>query len=121
MLYSNTKIKVRSRDGNTDFIDIVAGVLQVDSLAPYLFIIYLDYVLRTSIDFIKGNGFTLKMARSRRYPAETITDADYADNIMLLSNTSTQSECLLHHLEQAAEGNGIHVNLDKTKHMWFNY
>ena len=30
--------------------DIVAGVLQGDTLAPHLFIICLDYVLRTSID-----------------------------------------------------------------------
>ena len=29
-------------DGDTDFFDIVAGVLQVDKLAPYLFIICLD-------------------------------------------------------------------------------
>ena len=38
---------------NTDYFDIVAGVLQGNTLAPYLFIIYLDYVLRTSIDKIK--------------------------------------------------------------------
>ena len=39
-------------DGDTEYFDIVAGVLQVDTLAPYLFIICLDYVLRTSIDKI---------------------------------------------------------------------
>ena len=45
MLYRNTKVKVRSSDGDTDYFDIVAGVLQGDTLALYLFIIYLDYVL----------------------------------------------------------------------------
>ena len=34
----------------TDYFNIVAGVLQGDTLAPYLFIICLDYLLRTSID-----------------------------------------------------------------------
>ena len=48
MLYKNTKIKVCSLDGDTDCFDIVAGVLQGDTLTPYLFIICLDYVLRTS-------------------------------------------------------------------------
>ena len=43
----------------TEYFDIVAGVLQGDTLAPYLFIICLDYVLRTSIDKIRGNGFEL--------------------------------------------------------------
>ena len=43
--------------GDTDYFDIVAGVLQGDTQAPYLFIICLDYVLRTLIDKIKENGF----------------------------------------------------------------
>ena len=46
-----------SPDGDTEYFDIVAGVLQRDTLAPYLFIICLDYVLRTSIDKIRENGF----------------------------------------------------------------
>ena len=60
ILYRNIKVKVRSQDGDTDNFDIVAGVLQGDTLAQYLFIIWLDYVLRTSIDKIKENGFKLK-------------------------------------------------------------
>ena len=64
MLYKNTIVKVRSLDGDTDYFDIVAGVLQRDTLAPYLFIICLDYVLRTSIE----NGFTL--AKKRKKEAE---------------------------------------------------
>ena len=47
ILYRNTKVKVRSSDGDTDYFDIVAGVLQGDTLVPYIFIICLDYVLRT--------------------------------------------------------------------------
>ena len=46
ILYKNTKVKVRTPDGNTDFFYIVACVLQGDTLAPYLFIICLGYVLR---------------------------------------------------------------------------
>ena len=76
ILYRNTKVKIRSPDGDTEYFDIVTGVLQGDTLAPYLFIICLDYVLRTSIDKIKENGFELTKKRSRRYPATTITDAD---------------------------------------------
>ena len=86
-IYRNTKVKVLSPDGDTEYFDIVAGVLQGDTLAPYLFIICLDYVLRTSIDKIRENGFELAKERSRRYPAQTITDEDYADGIALLANT----------------------------------
>ena len=97
--YRNTKVKVRSPDGDTEYFDIVAGVLQGDTLAPYLFIICLDYVLRTSIDKIRENGFQLTKRRSKRYPAKTITDADYADDLALLANTPNQAEPLLHSLE----------------------
>ena len=42
ILYRNTKVKVHSLDGDTDYFDSVAGVLQGDTLASYLFIICLD-------------------------------------------------------------------------------
>ena len=32
ILYRNTKVKVRSPDGDTEYFDIVAGVLQGDTL-----------------------------------------------------------------------------------------
>ena len=88
----------------------VAGVLQGDTLGSYLFIICLDNVLRTSIDLMKANDFKLAKERSRRYPAQTITDADYGDDIALLTNTPAQHESLLHRLERAASGIGLHVN-----------
>ena len=99
ILYRNTKVKVRSPDGDTDYFEIIAGVLQGDTLALYLFIICLDYVVRTLIDKIKENGFELTKKRSRRYPAKAITDADYADDIVILANTPAQAETLLHSLE----------------------
>ena len=120
MLYKNTKAKVRSLDGDTDYFDIVAGVLQGDTLAPYLFIICLDYVLRMSIDKMKDNGFKLTNERSRWYPTQTITDADYADDIALLAYSLAQADTLLHSLELAAFGIGLQVNSDKTEYMCFN-
>ena len=120
MLYRNTKVKVCSPDGDTDYFDIVAGVLQGDTLAPYLFIICLDYILRTYIDKMKENGFKLTKERSRKYPAKTITDADCADDIALLANAPAQAETLLHSLEWAASGIGRHVKAHKTEYMCFN-
>ena len=48
---------------------------------------------------MKDNGFKLAKERNRRYPAQTITDADYANDIALLANTPVQAEILLHSLE----------------------
>ena len=113
ILYWKTKVKVRSPDGDTDYFDIVPGVLQGDTLASYLFILFLDYVLRTMIDKIKENGFELTKKRSRRYPTKTITDADYADDIAILANAPAQAETLLHSLERATGGIGLHINAYK--------
>ena len=62
----------------------------------------------------------LTKKRSRRYPAKTITDADYADDIALLANIPNQAETLLHSLERATAGIGLHINAHKTEFMCFN-
>ena len=48
------------------------------------------------IDLLEENDLTLK---ETWYLAETIKDANYADDVALLANTSVQAECLLHNLE----------------------
>ena len=119
MLYQNTTAKVQSPDGDTDPFDILAGVLQGDTLAPFIFIICLDYVLRTSVDLLKELGFTLKTSRGRRFPAETITDADYADDLALFTDNIEEATKLLHALEKAAGDIGLYVNAKKTEFMPF--
>ena len=120
LTFFSTKVKVHSPDGDTEYFDIVAGVLHGDTLAPYLFIICLDYVLRTSIDKIRENGFELTKKRSGRHPAKPITDADNANDIAILVNTPNQAETLLHSLERTAAGIGLHVNAHKTEYMCYN-
>ena len=46
--YANTTAQVITEDGNTEFFSIEAGVLQGDTLAPYLLIIVIDYMMQTS-------------------------------------------------------------------------
>ena len=70
MLYGNTKVKVRSPDEDTDYFDIGAGVLQGDTLAPYLFNICLDYVLRISIDKIKKKRFQPNKRKKHKVPCK---------------------------------------------------
>ena len=120
ILYKNTKIEVHSLDGDTNNFNIVAGMLQGNTLDPYLFIICQDYVLRTAIDLMKENSFKLAKERSKRYPAQTITDSDYTDDITLLANLPARAESLLHNHERAAGGTDFHVNVNKTEYMGFN-
>ena len=105
-------------------------------LSIYLSIIYFNLFLSISLSIhlythtdththtythtYRENGFELTKKRSRKYPAKTITDADYADYRARLANTPNQAETQLHSLEGAAAGIGLHVNAHKTEFMCFN-
>ena len=118
--YSETRAKVTTPDGETDEFEISAGVLQSDTLAPYLFIITLDYCLRSAIDGREEDlGFTVR-PRRRRIGPFNITDLDFADDIALLSNTASQAQELLDKVEHAALRVGLHMNAKKPQFMAFN-
>ena len=118
LMYLNSNSRVRTPDGLTDAFWTLIGVLQGDTLAPLLFVIVLDYILRQSMK--DENGLTLIPRRSRRVPGLTVTDLDYADDIALLSDTIEKAQNLLHDLETAAEAVGLHVNVLKTEYMIIN-
>ena len=120
-LYTDTKAKVLSPDGETELFEIIMGVLQGDTLAPFLFVIVLDYAMRKSIDGKEEKfGFTITPKRSRRVHAKTITDLDFADDIALLSNLIDQARELLLAVEQECKKVGLEINAKKTKFMSFN-
>ena len=120
MLYKSKNKKVCSSDGDPDFFDIVTEVWQGYTFAPYLLILCFDYVLRTTIDLRKENGFKFKKnAKSRRYHAENMTDADYVDDLEFLANTPAQAKPLLHSLEKAAGRISLYMNANKTESMCF--
>ena len=104
----------------TEFFDVLAGMLEGDTLAPFLFVICLDYVLRISVDKCNEYGLTLELARSRRFHTKKITDADYADNLALLSDNLYNAQKLLHILEKSAAFIGLHANATKTEYMCYN-
>ena len=118
MLHRNTKVKVRSPDGDR-LLQHCSRCTARRHISSIPFIICLDYVLRTSIDKMKENGFKLTKERRKRYPAQTIIDNDYADDAALPANAPTQAESLLHSLERAAAGIGLHINAHKTVYMCF--
>ena len=111
---------IRSINGDTEYFYINAGVLQADTLAPILFIITLDYVLRTYLDENKDLGLILLKQRIRRYPAIKITDADYADDLVIFADSSRNAEKLLNVLEESGKTVGLKVNIKKTQHMNIN-
>ena len=100
-MYTNKKAKVLLPDDETAVFDIIAGVLQGDTLALFLFIIALDYAMRQAIDGRKEElRFTLINRRSRTVKPEMITDLDFADDIALLSDQIKQAQKLLNRVKR---------------------
>ena len=97
----------------------MAGVLQGDTVAPYLFIIVLHYILR-NLDQNKDLSFTLRKQLSRTYPAEMLTVADLADDLALLSDKIGNAEKVLKILETAAVSVGLYMNTTKIKFIAVN-
>ena len=62
----------------------------------------------------------LYQEKKQKVPRKTITDADYADDLALLANTTDQAETLLHSLERATADIGLYVNAHKTEYMCYN-
>ena len=114
-LYINTSAIIISPDGETESFDISAGVLQGDTLAPFLFIVVLDYVLRLSLDSMNEKGVKTKPRQSRRYPAQHLTDLDFADDLALISESIKDAESLIQSLEFAASQVGLYCNEGKTE------
>ena len=113
MLYKNTKVKVRSPDGDTDFFLICRRLSARGYFRP-IPIHNLPKILSLNVDRFKerkwcytGNG------------KQTITDSDYVD-IALQANTTSHAESQMHSLEWATGGIGLHGNANKTEYMCFN-
>ena len=96
LLYQGTKAKVITRDGETDFFEIEAGVLQGDTLAPYIFAIVLDYAMRRAIDGREEElGFKIDRRRIRRHHPVIITDTDFANDIAITTEEIHQAQEML--------------------------
>ena len=70
VLYIDTSATILTPDGETEAFYILAGILQGDTLAPFLFILVVDYILRMSVDKISTKGYELRARQSSRHPAD---------------------------------------------------
>ena len=120
-LYENTRARILTPDGETDYFDLRAGVLQGDTLAPYIFVIVIDYIMRNTIgEDSEKLGFTLAKRKSRRIGPTMVTDLGFADDLALITEGMKASQELLTRLEKEAAKVGLHLNAKKTEVMTYN-
>lgn len=84
-----------------------AGVMQGDTLAPYLFVLVMDQILR----YIPHDlGAIVDLDTGLRLPALA-----YADDVVLLANTQPAAQRLLDIFAARALSFGLHLNVAKGK------
>ena len=113
--YSDTSACVSTELGPTEWFKIASGVLQSDTLSPYLFIFLLDYALKKTLQ--DDVVFVVRKRNGSRHPAINIGVLAYADDICLLAESIDDVECSLHWLESFAAEIVLTINHNKTKVM----
>lgn len=119
IMYESPTSFVQSHDGPTKEFNTTAGILQGDTLAPFLFVIVVDYALRQSVDEVRDKGLMVGR-RSDRQSEKYLTDLDYADDIALTAEHIQSAQTLLISLEEAAAKVGLKLNSKKTECMLMN-
>ena len=113
-LYWTSTVQVVTTHGLTDRIPVRRGVLQGDTLAPYLFVLVLDRVLRKALD--GGSwGYCVRQRSGSRSPSEYVTDLSYVDDIALFSTSFEQADSMLTSVSAAAREAGLGINFAKTE------
>ena len=86
VLYKNSNSAVMV-DGNvSDPFGVTTGVLQGDILAPFLFVVLVDYLLKKATLQL-DSGVVTHPRRYRRHPVKSLNDLDFADDIALLESS----------------------------------
>ena len=116
LIYEGSSAQVLTPDGETSFFDILAGIFQGDTLAPFLFIIVLDYALKEAFKLADTEcGIIIEPRKGHRHPEIKIKDLAYADDIALLNKSLRLAENLLHCVEKSVMQVGLHLNASKTE------
>ena len=108
-IYKNSKSIISIENNFSNEIETTAGVLQGDTLAPFLFIIVIDYIM-TKIPANYGVVTHLN-------PIIKLSDLGFADDIVLFDSSYNKAYQHLLILEKEAAKVGLRINYHKTKYI----
>lgn len=106
-LYTTTIANVAASDEETREFDIMAYVLHVVTIAPYLWSYMTTHKHEPLVDS--------QSSKSRRVSAVTFTDLNFADGVSLSSNHTQDDEQLLPRVTSDSNKMGIGLCANKTE------
>ena len=106
----------------SSFFDLGIGVLQGDTLAPFLFVIVLDWVLRNALndeklglDLLSNANVGLRNCSRYASLITHLTDLCYADDIALVTDSVKNANIMLASISLWANKVGLKINTGKSK------
>jgi exonuclease III len=116
-MYTDTQSRVKLNPSTTseDF-ETQTGVLQGDTLAPFIFVVVLDYVLRlTFLEDPSSRDDALKLGNEVNSPQ--IGALAYADDVVLCTPDCAAAQRMVTRLANAARTVGLNINCAKSQVM----
>ena len=103
-------------DGNiSEEFNVTTDVLQGDTLALFLFIIVIDYIMKNAqLDHANDEG-ECGFITNERQPATIIHDLEFSDDITLLESTFERAPSQLTKTVEWANKAGLQINTIKTQ------
>jgi hypothetical protein len=107
-LHHESKCRVRVENDYTDWFGVTTGVRQGCVLAPCLFVIIMDYILRLAVPPERGLNLTEDL---------TLCDLEFADDVVILEKDVPLVGEVLQRIKDCSESIGLKINFKKTKNM----
>jgi len=111
-IYCNAKAKVRTPHGESNYFDIMKGLLQGECLSAKLFTLFIDDIVER-LD--KSGIASIKIGK------KDVHILLYADDIVVLASNVFDLQAKIDVIRKFFEDNDLNVNLGKTKIVLFKY
>ncbi|KAJ9534987.1 hypothetical protein QJQ45_029665, partial [Haematococcus lacustris] len=111
-LYTGATTRFKTPYGHTDPVPVDRGTIQGDSLSPFLFLIYIEPLLRWLQ--VGARGYKFKSATADSGERATVSSIDYADDIAILCNTLRNLRCQADKLSAFSDWGHLIISHSKT-------
>ncbi|KAJ9526341.1 hypothetical protein QJQ45_009815 [Haematococcus lacustris] len=111
-LYTGATTRFKTPYGHTDPVPVNRGTIQGDSLSPFLFLIYIEPLLRWLQ--VGARGYKFKSATADSGERATVSSINYADDIAILCNTLRNLRCQADKLSAFSDWGHLIISHSKT-------
>lgn len=110
--YNYACMAIKTKEGNTDFVEMTKGVMQGETLSSSLFLIFINDLILYLIMFdLKGVG------EGRNLDIQAL---GYADDFVILASTYSEMKKKIKVMEEYSFLNELELNIKKSKIMIFH-